>query len=124
MTGSWLDWLVAVLLVLGGGFGLIGSFGLLRLAQPMQRLHAPTKAATLGLTAVLAATALWLWSEKGQVTGQEVLVILLIFVTAPLSAFFLAKLHIARDSTRDDLPATGTGSDWATRTPDRTDDGR
>lgn len=118
-----MDWLVAGLLVLGGGFGLVGSFGLLRLAQPMQRLHAPTKAATLGLAAVLSATALWLWSEKGQVTGQEVLVILLIFVTAPLSAFFLAKLHIARDPARSDLPATGTGADWATLAPDRTDGG-
>jgi multicomponent K+:H+ antiporter subunit G len=121
MTGSWLDWLVAGLLVLGGGFGLIGSFGLLRLAQPMQRLHAPSKAATLGLAAVLAATALWLWLEKRQVTGQEVLVILLIFVTAPLATFYLAKLNIARGAARADLPPTGTGSGWATLTPDSTD---
>lgn len=122
MTGSWLDWAVAGLLVLGGAFGLIGSFGLLRLAHTMQRLHAPTKAATLGLAAVLGASALWLWSEKGQVTGQEVLVILLIFVTAPLSAFHLSKVHLARNVARQDLPPTGTGQDWATYTPDRTPD--
>jgi multicomponent K+:H+ antiporter subunit G len=122
MTVVLLDWLVAGLLVLGGTFGLIGSYGLLRLQQMMQRLHAPTKAATLGLAAVLAASALWAWVAQDRIPGKELLITFLIFVTAPLSAFYLAKVHLARGSPRPDLPPTGTGSAWATLAPDRADD--
>ena len=49
--------IIAALLVLGGLFGLIGSYGLLRLRGAVQRLHAPTKASTLGVGAVLLAGA-------------------------------------------------------------------
>jgi multicomponent K+:H+ antiporter subunit G len=122
MTVALLDWLVAGLLVLGGTFGLIGSYGLLRLQQMMQRLHAPTKAATLGLAAVLAASALWAWVEQDRIPGKELLITFLIFITAPLSAFYLAKVHLARGAPEPDLPQTGTGSAWATLAPDRADD--
>ena len=37
-----IDIALAALLILSGLFGLIGSWGLLRLRDPMQRLHAPT----------------------------------------------------------------------------------
>ena len=40
---------VCVFLVIGALFGLVGSFGLLKLQDTMQRLHAPTKATTLGI---------------------------------------------------------------------------
>ena len=36
-----IDIALAALLILSGLFGLIGSWGLLRLRDPMQRLHAP-----------------------------------------------------------------------------------
>lgn len=115
MTGYLVDWGVAGLLVVGGLFGLIGSFGLVRLKGPMQRLHAPTKAATLGVQAVLAASAIWLWSENGKIVAHELLIVILVFLTAPLSAFYLANLHLARNPEPDDVPPTGTGKDWATR---------
>ena len=40
--------LITSCLVIGGIFGLVGSYGLLKLPDPMTRLHAPTKATTLG----------------------------------------------------------------------------
>ena len=45
----WLDALVAALLVLGGLFALVGSYGLAKLGDFMKRLHGPTKASTLGI---------------------------------------------------------------------------
>ena len=36
--------IVSALIVLGGGFALIGSWGLARLPSLMERLHGPTKA--------------------------------------------------------------------------------
>ena len=47
------DVVVAVLLVVGGVFGAVASWSLVRLPDPMTRLHGPTKAATLGVGAVL-----------------------------------------------------------------------
>ena len=50
--------IVSFFLVVGGVFGLVGSYGLLKLEDPMQRLHAPTKATTLGVGGVLIASML------------------------------------------------------------------
>ena len=46
-----LELLIATLLVVSGIFGFVGSYGLLKLRDTMQRLHAPTKATTLGVGA-------------------------------------------------------------------------
>ena len=46
---------ISLLLVIAGVFGLIGSIGLLKLRQPMQRLHAPTAAELEGELAEIPA---------------------------------------------------------------------
>ena len=107
------DYAIAALLVLGGVFGLIGSFGLLKLKDPMQRLHAPTKATTIGVGAALVASALDLVMLGQGVTWQGVLVAVFLFLTAPLSALYLAKTHLSRSIDRKSLPPTGTKADWA-----------
>lgn len=113
--------IVALLLVAGGLFGLIGSYGLLRLKDRMQRLHAPAKATTLGVGAALVAVAFHVWLAEGRLALREVLVAVFFFATAPLSALFLAKVHLFRDIPRDSLPSPDTGSDWAGFTPDPPD---
>ncbi|MGB8815096.1 MAG: Na+/H+ antiporter subunit G [Paracoccaceae bacterium] len=105
---------IAALLVIGGSFGLIGSFGLLKLRLPMQRLHAPTKATTMGVGAALLASVLDLAVFKGALTWQELLVVVFLFMTSPLTALFLAKVHLHAMTDRSTLPPTGTGRDWAT----------
>lgn len=112
------EWIVAALLIGGGIFGLIGSFGLLKLRDPMQRLHAPTKAATMGLAGVLLASAIFFLGVRGELSWQEFLITIFIFLTAPLTAFFLSKLNLTRMVRRDSLPPTGTGRDWASFEPD------
>lgn len=106
--------LIAALLVLGGSFGLIGSFGLLKLKDPMQRLHAPTKATTIGVGAALIASALDLLLVGQGITWQEILVAVFLFLTAPLSALYLAKTHILRSIDPKLLPPTGSEAPWAT----------
>jgi len=44
-----IEWLVAIFVVVGGIFALIGSIGLARLPDFYTRLHGPTKATTLGV---------------------------------------------------------------------------
>jgi multicomponent K+:H+ antiporter subunit G len=109
-----IELVLSALLVGGGIFGLIGSWGLIRLQDPMQRLHAPTKASTLGVGSALIAAAFSIWFATGESSFREVLVALFIFVTAPLSALMLAKAHLYRTVKRKTVPKTGTASLWAT----------
>lgn len=111
-----IETLLAVLLILGGLFGLIGSWGLLRLRDPMQRLHAPTKATTIGVGAALIASVLGLaWLGGDGVTLAEGLVAAFLFLTAPLTALYLARTHLHRTVDRSTLPPTGTGAPWASQ---------
>jgi multicomponent K+:H+ antiporter subunit G len=86
---------VSVLLVVGSSFCLIGAIGLVRFKDFFQRLHAPTKASTLGVGSVLVASLLWHWGH-GQWALRELLITLFVFVTAPVSANLLAEaaLHL------------------------------
>jgi multicomponent K+:H+ antiporter subunit G len=108
------EYIIAAFLILGGTFGLIGSYGMLKLRQPMQRLHAPTKATTVGVGATLVASALNFFLIGTGVTWQEFLITAFLFITAPLSALFLAKTHLLRTVDRKDLPPTGTAAPWST----------
>jgi multicomponent K+:H+ antiporter subunit G len=110
--------LVAALLVIGGLFGVVGSWGLLRLKDRMQRLHAPTKATTVGVGTALIALAFEVWLTEGRFAWREALVAVFFFATAPLSAIYMAKAHLHRSVPRASIPPTGTPSDWATFTPD------
>jgi multicomponent K+:H+ antiporter subunit G len=110
--------LVALAVVTGAVFGLIGSYGLLKLRDPMQRLHAPTKATTVGVGTALLASAFDLLAVDGRVSMAEILVAAFLLVTAPLSALYLAKTHLHRTVDRRSLPPTGTPATWATLTPD------
>lgn len=107
------DIVIAVFLVIGGVFGLIGSYGLLRLKDPMQRLHAPTKGSTMGVGAVLIASVLWRLLLGEGLSWHEVLVTIFVFITAPLTALYLARTHLHRTLRREDLPKPANGRLWA-----------
>lgn len=96
--------LIAALLVLGGVFTLVGAVGMLRFPDFFMRLHAPTKATTLGVGGALLASMAYRWASGG-LGLQELLITLFLFVTAPVSANLLAKaaLHL-RLTSRASLP--------------------
>lgn len=107
--------LVAALLVIGGGFALVGAYALVRLPDAMTRLHGPTKAATLGVGAVLIASMLYFWGVRGVPSWHELLITLFLFVTAPVTGFFLAKANMYLSWTASEIPPPpGEGNDWAT----------
>lgn len=105
---------VSALLVLGGFFGLVGSFGLLKLPDSMTRLHAPTKSATLGVGAVLLASMLWFATQTGTASWHELLIALFLFLTAPVTGNMLAKAHMHRLWRPDEIPAPAPGQSWTT----------
>lgn len=106
--------LVAAFLVISGIFGFVGSFGLLKLNDQMSRLHAPTKATTLGVGGVLIASMLHAVGFEPYLSFHELLITLFLFITAPITANFIAKVHIHRHETQESLPSAGEDRIWAT----------
>lgn len=106
-----MDILITALLVIAGIFGLVGSFGLLRLPDAMTRLHAPTKATTLGVGGVLIASMLYFLTQ-GTPTAHELMITLFLFLTAPITAHFVAKVHLHLVARQKDLPKP-KDSTWA-----------
>lgn len=86
--------LLALLIIIGAAFTLIGSFGLFKLPDFFMRLHGPTKATTLGVGAILIASALYFSFEKDTLSLHEILITLFLFITAPVSAHLMAKAAI------------------------------
>lgn len=105
--------IVSVLLLAAGFFGLVGSFGLIKLDQPMTRLHAPTKATTLGVGSVLIASMLYFLFFAEGITFHELMITLFLFLTAPVVAHFIAKAHLHRNWKPGDLPAPGGAKSWS-----------
>lgn len=89
-----MEMLIAISLIAGAGFTLIGSLGLWRLPDLYMRLHGPSKATTLGLGCLLIASMLH-FSRSGW-SLQELLVTFFLLLTAPISAQLLARAGLAR----------------------------
>lgn len=115
------EYLVAGFLIMAGVFGFVGSFGLLKLNDPMSRLHAPTKATTLGVGGVLLASMVHGITVEGHLSLHEVMITLFLFLTAPVTALFIAKVHIHRHETKTSLPVAGEDGLWATHDVDKDD---
>lgn len=107
------DILISFFLVVSGVFGLIGSFGLLKLRDTMQRLHAPTKATTLGVGGALIASMVHSLLINGVLSFHELLITLFLFLTAPITANFIAKTHLTGQARPEELPETGRDYGWA-----------
>lgn len=86
---------VAVFLLIGAFFTVVGAIGLLRLNDSMTRLHAPTKVGTMGIGALLLAsiTAAFVFGDGSY---NELLIMAFLFLTAPISANFMSKVNIHR----------------------------
>jgi multicomponent K+:H+ antiporter subunit G len=106
--------LIALLLVAAGIFGLVGSYGLIKLPDTMTRLHAPTKATTLGVGGVLIASMLYFAVFAGHLSFHELMITLFLLLTAPISAHFIAKAQIHRAEPRKTLPDPTGPTEWAT----------
>lgn len=113
--------LIVATLVIGAVFTLVGGYGLVKLDNPMSRLHAPTKAGTLGVGSILAASIIHAYAT-GQGSLHELLIMAFLFVTAPVSAHFIAKVAIHSGRTQLELPPCGEDDQWATKATPASED--
>ena len=105
--------LISIALVVSGLFGFVGSYGLVKLKNTVQRLHAPTKATTLGVGGVLVASMIFFYVDTGYVSVHELLISLFLFLTAPITANFIAKAYLARNTRRRELPSNDGEYGWS-----------
>ncbi|WP_282119930.1 Na+/H+ antiporter subunit G [Ruegeria atlantica] len=117
-----IELLIAFFLVVSGIFGFVGSYGMIKLKDPMSRLHAPTKATTLGVGGVLLASICHSVLIEQHLSLHELLITLFLFLTAPITALFIAKWHIHRHEKPSDLPDAGEDELWATHAVEQVED--
>jgi multicomponent K+:H+ antiporter subunit G len=108
-----IELLITISLVVSGIFGLVGSYGLVKLKDSLQRLHAPTKATTLGVGGVLVASMIYFFAKTGHLSIHELLISVFLLLTAPITANFIAKTYIARNLKRSDLPDSQSTCGWS-----------
>ena len=85
--------IAGLLIIIGAAFVLVASLGLIRLPDVYSRMHAASKAGTLGSGVMLLALAV---VAEDQATVTRALAGILFFLlTAPVSAHLLAKAAYA-----------------------------
>lgn len=92
-----IDWLMAAMVVLGGFFCFVAGLGILRLPDVLIRMHASTKAGTLGSGLILGAGAIYF--GDGATITRALAAILFLLLTAPVAAHM-----IGRAAFRDGVP--------------------
>lgn len=105
------DWIAAILLILGAVFMLIAGIGLLRLPDTYLRMHAATKAPSLGV--FLMVLGIIVHFQDFWLSVKALLIILFIFTTTPIGAHMLSRvahlMNVAKsDKTQvDEFPEKG-----------------
>jgi multicomponent Na+:H+ antiporter subunit G len=84
--------IVAILILIGGTFGILGAVGLLRMPDVLTRMHASTKIGTLSCGLVTAAAAVHFGDASTSV--RAVLIILFLLLTAPIAAHMIGRAAV------------------------------
>lgn len=98
--------LTSVLLVSGATIALVGSLGLLRLHSFYQRVHAPTLGTTLGMTFIAVASMIYFSALGTRPVIHEVLLVVFLTVTTPISLMVLVRAALLRDESENKAPRT------------------
>jgi multicomponent Na+:H+ antiporter subunit G len=86
---TFLDYFASILLLLGTGFTLLATVGLLRLPDLFTRMHAASKAGSVGAGFILLAVALV--SFDAAVVLRAIGGIFFLLLTTPVAAHLLAR---------------------------------
>jgi multicomponent Na+:H+ antiporter subunit G len=107
---STVDIIASVCLVVGAFMSLLAGIAVLRFPDTMSRIHAATKPQVLGIMLLMLGVGLRLGSPG--VIGMLVLIVILQFVTAPVSAHLTVRVAYrnTEDGQDEHVAKTGDGS--------------
>ena len=86
---------ISILILLGSVFIFISALGLLRFDNLYSRMHATTKATSFGILLLIIGVALFF--NSGVIWIKSILIIVFIYLTAPLAAHSIAKSYKERN---------------------------
>lgn len=93
---TWVELLVALLLVLSGLLTLVGAVGLWRLPDFFQRMHPPALGFTLGTWSASLASIVYFSALETRLALHSWLIIILLAVTVPVTTTLLARAALFR----------------------------
>ena len=99
--------LTATLVIAGAAVTLIGSFGLLRFRGFYQRVHAPTLGTTLGTIFITTASMIYFSALGTRPVLHEVLVIVFVTTTTPITLVVLVRAALFRDGAGNERGLRG-----------------
>lgn len=88
-----MEFVVSFMLIIGGAFGVIGAFGLIRMPDVLIRMHASAKIGTLSALLILGAAALW-FGDAG-ITVRVIMIVVFLFLTAPIASHMIGRAAIS-----------------------------
>jgi multicomponent Na+:H+ antiporter subunit G len=89
MIGTILEILAGLLLVGGGAFSLISALGVLRLPDVLIRMHASSKAGTVGAGMILLAVAVLYGG--GEIVARAIAAIFFLLLTVPVASHMIGR---------------------------------
>lgn len=107
-----LEMVIAFFLILGAAIHLLSSIGLVRFGDVFLRMHASTKASTLGVGFIMIATALYFGEPL--ITIKLIALLVIYFFTSPTGVQVLAdaahisKVPMVQETWIDELAAQPT----------------
>ncbi|WEK04843.1 MAG: monovalent cation/H(+) antiporter subunit G [Candidatus Devosia phytovorans] len=93
----WLAILVGVFALVGSGLTLLGCLGLARFDSFYLRIHAPTLGSSFGTIFVLLASIVYFSVNGGRPVLHEVLIVIFVSLTTPVTLMLLARAALYRD---------------------------
>ncbi|MEA3533496.1 monovalent cation/H(+) antiporter subunit G [Rhizobium sp. CC-YZS058] len=88
---------VCLLLLAGALISFVGALGLIRLRSFYERIHAPTLATSGGVVLIALASMLTFLVLQSRFILHEVLIILFVVLTTPVSLTLLSQAALYRD---------------------------
>lgn len=101
--------IAALLLVVGGFFCLVAGIGVVRMRDVYSRMHAATKAGTLGLA--LICLAAMILAETWAQVAEAGIVFLFMIASAPVGAHLIGRAAFRTGTQVDPLTASDPGTE-------------
>lgn len=88
------DTIVSILIISGGAFAAVAGLGILRLPDVLIRMHASTKAGTLGVGLIVLGVAVHFMTSL--VLTKALFIIAFLLLTAPVGAHLVGRAAYRR----------------------------
>jgi multicomponent Na+:H+ antiporter subunit G len=88
-----------VFIILGLFFLTIGTLGLLKLSDTLERMHATSEATTLGVGFTVIAGAIKFYPDGAYLSA--ILALIFLFITAPTGAHMIARATYSTEENKE-----------------------